>query len=194
MSAETAVASLHLVGLDQLKRRWGWFLALGLLLVILGTAAIGASTMATLATMVFVGWLMIAGGAMQAVHAFSCKAWGGFFIDLLSGILYAVVGSMLVVNPAKLALGLTLLIAVFLIFGGLFRIVVAVTSQFHHRMWLLLSGVVNVLLGILIWNELPDSGLWVIGLFVGIDMIFNGWSLIMLSLAAKNLPDHRAAA
>ena len=188
MSSVSQVTGLHLVGVEQLKRRWAWYLALGVLLVLLGTVALGSAVKATIITTIVVGWLMIFGGVAEAVHAFTCKRWGGFFIDLFSGILYAVVGMMLVANPVKLALGLTLLIAVFLIFGGVFRIVVALTGGFQHWMWLLLSGVINVALGLMIWNELPDAGLWVIGLFVGIDMIFNGWSLIMLSLAAKNLP------
>ena len=188
MSPVSQVTGLHLVGVEQLKRRWAWYLALGVLLVLLGMVAMGSAVKATIITTIVVGWLMIFGGVAEAVHAFTCKRWGGFFIDLFSGILYAVVGMMLVANPVKLALGLTLLIAVFLIFGGVFRIVVALTGGFQHWMWLLLSGVINVALGVMIWNELPEAGLWVIGLFVGIDMIFNGWSLIMLSMAAKSLP------
>jgi uncharacterized membrane protein HdeD (DUF308 family) len=142
----------------------------------------------TLATMVFVGWLMIVCGVMEAAHACSCKGWGGFFIDLLTGILYVVVGFMVVANPGATAVALTLLIAMFLIFGGSFRIVVALVVRFQNWGWLLLHGVVNLLLGMAIWRQWPLSGLWIIGLFVGIDMLLNGWSLVMLGLAAKNLP------
>lgn len=181
-------AALHLVGLDEVRKRWGWFLGLGILLIVLGVIALGSSVVMTLATMVFVGWLMIGGGLLQAFHAFTCKAWSGFFIDLLTGILYAVVGFMIVANPDATAIALTLLISMFLIFGGIFRIVVAVAVRFQNWVWLLLHGVVNLLLGIAIWRQWPLSGLWVIGLFVGIDMLFNGWSLVMLALAAKNRP------
>src|SRR5688572_29807104 len=127
---------------------------------------------------------MIGGGVLQAVHAFTCKAWSGFFIDLLTGILYAVVGFMIVANPGATAVALTLLISMFLIFGGIFRIVVAVAVRFQNSVWLLLHGAVNLLLGIAIWRQWPLSGLWVIGLFVGIDMLLNGWSLVMLGFAA----------
>lgn len=187
------VSQLHLVGLDELRRKWGWFLALGILLVVLGMVALGSSVFLTLATMVFVGWLMIAGGVFEAIHAFSCKRWGGFFIDMLTGILYVVVGFLVVANPGVTAIALTLLIAMFLTFGGLFRIVVAIVVRFHNWGWLLLHGVVNLLLGIAIWRQWPLSGLWVIGLFVGIDMLFNGWSLVMLAMTAKNLPSESAA-
>ena len=129
----------------------------------------------TLATMIFVGWLMMAGGVLETIHAFSCKAWSGFFIDLLAGILYVVVGFMIVVSPGASAVALTLLMALFLIFGGIFRIVVSLSVRYQHWVWLLAHGAINLLLGILIWRQWPLSGLWVIGLFIGIDMIFNGW-------------------
>jgi len=196
MTAETQLnfAGLHLVGLESLRKRWGWFLALGILLLILGTIALGSSVFMTLATMVLVGWLLIVGGVVEAAHACSCKGWGGFFVDLLTGILYVVVGFMVVANPGVTALALTLLIAMFLVFGGIFRIAVAVVVRFQNWIWLLLHGVVNLLLGIAIWRQWPLSGLWVIGLFVGIDMLLNGWSLIMLGLAAKSLPTAEPAA
>jgi uncharacterized membrane protein HdeD (DUF308 family) len=190
MSPENTVVGteLHLVGVHELRKRWGWFLALGILLAVLGMMAIGSSVVMTLATMVIVGWLMILSGVFQAAHAFACKAWNGFFIDLLTGLLYAVVGVMIVANPAATAVTLTLLIAILLIFGGVFRIAVTLAVRYPNSLWLLLSGIINLILGISIWQQWPFDGLWVIGMFVGIDMIFNGWSLIMLSLAAKNTP------
>jgi len=181
------VTSLHLVGADQLKKRWGWFLAMGILLVLLGIVAFGFSILTTIISVIVFGWLMIIGGVLQAIHAFGCRQWGGFFIDLLAGILYLVVGFLIVANPGVSAVALTLLIAMFLFLGGIFRIVVALSVRFHNQLWLVLHGIINVALGILIWQQWPLSGLWVIGLFVGIDMLFNGWSLIMLGLAAKNL-------
>lgn len=193
MSTVFGPASLPLVGLEELRKRWGWYVGLGVLLVVLGLAALGSSVLMTLATVVFIGWLLIAAGVVEAVHAFACKGWSGFFIDLLTGILYAVVGFMIVANPGATAVALTLLVAMFLIFGGVFRIAVAVAIRFQNWGWLLLHGVVDLLLGIAIWRQWPVSGLWVIGLFVGIDMLLNGWSLIMLGFAAKRLPTSASA-
>ena len=144
--------------------------------------------LATMATVVLIGWLLLVGGIVEAGHAFWRKKWSGFFVDLLTGILYMVVGFMIVANPVATAETLTLLIALFLMFGGVFRIVAALAVRFPHWGWLVLHGAVNLLLGIAIWRQWPWSGLWVIGLFVGIDLIFNGWSLVMLGLAAKRLP------
>ena len=110
----------------ELKRNWGWFLGLGIALLVLGTIALGASVATTIVSVWLFGWLLIIGGVLEAVHAFwREKGWGGFFIDLLTGILYVVVGFMIVANPAETAVTLTLLIALFLMFGGIFRIVVA---------------------------------------------------------------------
>ena len=181
------VTQIHLVGQEDLQKRWGWFVGLGVLLVILGTVAIGWSVLTTMATMIFLGWLMFAAGVMQTAHGFSCKTWGGFFIDLVVGLLYTVTAFMIVTNPGATGVALTLLIAMLLIVSGIFRIVIAIAARFQHGVWLLLHGVINLLLGISILQNWPLSGLWVIGLFVGIDIVFSGWSLIMLGLAAKNL-------
>jgi uncharacterized membrane protein HdeD (DUF308 family) len=189
MTNGTNLAGLHLIGLAELKRNWGWFLGLGVCLIVLGVIALGSSVLATMATVVFIGWLLLIGGILEAVHAFWRKQWGGFFIDLLTGILYVVVGFLVVANPAATAVTLTLLIALFLMFGGTFRIVVALLLRFPHWGWLVLHGAISLVLGIAIWIRWPWDGLWVIGLFVGIDLIFNGWSLVMLGLAAKQLPE-----
>jgi len=184
------LAGLHLIGLAELKRNWGWFLGLGICLIVLGTIALGSSVLATMATVVLIGWLLIIGGVLEGVHAFwRERGWGGFFIDLLTGILYVVVGFMMVANPAEAAVTLTLVIVLFLMFGGIFRVIVALMLRFPHWGWLVLHGAVNLLLGIAIWRQWPLSGLWVIGLFVGLDLIFNGWSLVMLGLSAKKLPE-----
>ena len=180
-------AELHLVGLEHIGKKWGWLVGLGVLLAVLGTIAIGASVVVTLATMVFVGFLMLVGGILQTVHAIAMRAWSGFFIDLLAGVLYTVVGYAIVFHPGATAVALTLMIAILLILGGIFRILTAISVPYHNRQWLFLHGVVNLLLGFTIFHDWPLSGLWVIGLFIGIDMIFNGWTLIMLGLAAKRL-------
>ncbi len=174
-------------GMDHVSKGWGWFFALGLSLILLGTCAIGSSVLMTLATMELIGWLLIGTGIFQVIHAFSFRRWNGFFIDLLGGILSTVVGLLIAASPGVTAVTLTLLMAMFLIFGGVSRIFGAISVRFPNWIWVLLHGVINLWLGIAIWQEWPLSGLWVIGLFVGIDMIFNGWSLVMLALAAKNL-------
>jgi uncharacterized membrane protein HdeD (DUF308 family) len=168
-----------------LRRNWGWFFGLGVLEIILGTIAIGASVVATVVTVVFFGWLLLIGGVLSAVHAFWRKRWRGFFLDLVMGVLYAVAGFLMVAEPLAAAASLTLLIAMLLLIGGIFRIVVALSGHLEHWGWVLLNGVITAALGIMIWRQWPSSALWVIGMFIGIEMIFYGWSLVMLSLIAK---------
>jgi uncharacterized membrane protein HdeD (DUF308 family) len=181
------LAQLHLVGLDVIGKKWAWLLGMGILLIVLGLIAIGASVVATLATMVFVGFLMLVAGILQTLYAIAMRKWSGFFLDLLAGVLYTVVGALIVAHPGSTAVALTLMIAIFLILGGVFRIVTALTVNYQNRIWLGLNGVINLLLAFIILSSWPVSGLWVIGLFIGIDMLFNGWSLVMLSFVAKGV-------
>ncbi len=173
--------------LKELRASWAWYVGLGALLVVIGLVALGVATFTTIVSVVIFGWLLIFGGVTEAVYAFWRKRWGGFFIDLLTGLLYLVVGFLVVSNPVAGAEVLTLMIALFLMFGGILRAAAATALQPPHWIWLLVHGAVSLLLGILIWRQWPVSGLWAIGLFVGIEMIFNGWTLIMLGLLARNL-------
>ena len=185
----------QLPGASELRRNWGWFLILGIVLIVLGTIALGSALLMTIASVFFFGWILIIGGVLEAFHAFwREKRWGGFLLDLLTGILYVVVGWMMVTNPQESALLLTLIIAMFLVFEGVFRIAAALTARYPHWGWVLFNGVISLILGIMIWRQWPYSGLWVIGLFVGIEMLLNGWSLVMLSLASRNLPEETLAA
>ncbi len=190
MNSDVTVQTENLasLGLDALRRKWGWILGLGVVLMIAGVAALSSAFLMTVFSVTLLGVLMCTSGALEVIHAFSCKQWGGFFVDLLTGVLYIVVGFMLISNPAATAVALTLLIAMFLIFGGIFRIVVALVVRFPNWPWLVLHGVVILLLGLSIWRQWPLSGMWVIGLFAGIDMLFNGLSLVMLGLTVRKLP------
>jgi uncharacterized membrane protein HdeD (DUF308 family) len=185
---------LSLVGFDVVQRNWGWFLALGIVQIVLGTIALGESVLMTIFSVVMLGWLLIIGGISSIIHAFVERRWNGFIIELLTGLFYGVAGFMMVANPGEAAVTLTLVISVFLMIGGIFRIVEALVSALPHRGWVLLNGVVTLALGILIWRHWPSSGLNVIGLFVGIEMVLYGWSLVMLAIAAKNMPTSATSA
>ena len=152
--------AIQLTGAGELRRRWGWYLALGIVLIVLGMIAIGSTFLMTIASVLFFGWLLIIGGVMEAIHAFWHKRWAGFFLDLLTGILYVVVGWMMVTNPKESALLLTLIIAMFLLFEGVFRIVAALTARYPHWGWVLFNGVISLVLGVMIWRRWPYSGLW----------------------------------
>lgn len=183
---------LHFSRLEEFRKRWIWFAAIGASLIVLGILAFGSTLFTTLATMTFIGSLMFVGGIIQLAHAFTCKNWSGFFVDVLSGILYVVAGFMVVANPGAGALAMSLLIAMFLLIGGIARIVVGLVHRVDGWGWLLFHGIVNILLAFSIWNNWPTSGFLVIGLFVGIDMLLTGMSLLMLGLSIRSLPHGHA--
>src|SRR5262245_5068451 len=174
--------------LQAIRGKWIWLVVLGIALIVLGTLLLGAPVIATLATVTTLGVLILLGGVMEAVGAFWCREWSGFFLALLSGILGVVVGLMLLANPIEGGITLTVLLASFLFVGGIFKTVAALAHRFEGWGWLLLSGVIDVALGVLIWRGLPWSGLSIIGLFVGISTLFRGVSWLMLGFTLRRIP------
>lgn len=174
------------VGIKDLHKNWGWFLTVGILLIILGMFAVGAATLTTLATMFVIGSLLVAGGVIQGVNAIKTLHGGGFLINALAAILYCVTGILVLMHPEVGAITLTLLLAAFYTVSGLFKIVAAFAKHYAHWGWLAFSGFISLALGLMIWAQWPVSGLWVIGLFVGIDLIIVGWLWIAFAIAVKD--------
>lgn len=170
----------------EVHHHWLRFLILGIFLVIAGTAALAAPLAATLGVTLVVGWLLLIVGVAQLVHAFAVRGWRGTLTSALGGVLALLVGFLMTLNPGAGTATLTLLVTAFLLVGGLFKLI----SAFRVRpafgwLWLLAGGVLSMLLGLLIVAQWPGSAAWVIGLFVGVDLIFTGWTLVMLALLAR---------
>jgi uncharacterized membrane protein HdeD (DUF308 family) len=174
--------------LGALRGNWLWFVILGIALVVLGVVALGSVVITSLATAVVIGMLILLGGLGETVGAFWCRAWSGFFFHLLSGILSIVIGLLFIRAPLNALLALTLLVAFFLMVEGIFKIVAAVSYRFAAWGWPLVSGIIDVILGVMIWQEWPASALWVIGLFMGINLIFRGIDWIALGMALRRWP------
>ena len=170
-------------------QNWGRFFLLGIALVILGAIAIYASTMTTLISVVFLGTLLFIGGIMLILDAFMFwwKKWRGFFPLILSGLLYAILGFMFINQPIIASASLTLFLGVFYLVIGIFRLAQAAFAPVPNWGWVFFSGLVSLLLGALILSNWPQSALFIIGLFVGIDLVFVGWAYIMMALAARSL-------
>jgi uncharacterized membrane protein HdeD (DUF308 family) len=178
---------------EELKGKWGWLLTLGILMLILGFCAVSMPFIAALASVLFLGWLLIIGGILQGIHSFGQKHWGGLFWHLLIGILYLLLGVMLLVQPLRSLMALTLLLAIFFVLEGIFRIIAA----FRHKPrqnwgWILVNGIVTLILGALIWSGWPSTAVWAIGLLVGIDLIFGGWSMVMIAMASRGTAEASA--
>ena len=171
----------------EMVHHWGWFLGFGIVLMVLGIVAVVRSTTATIASMVFFGWLLVFSSVIQFVEAFMVGRWEGFFLHLLIAILFGIVGLLMVVRPVMSAEALTFLMSVFFLLGGLYQLVAAVWTHLPGWGWHALNGIIAAVMGVLILAQWPVSGLWVIGLFVGIDLIFYGWAWVALALDLRKL-------
>lgn len=175
------------LGEKKFQENWSSLLILGIIFVLLGVLAVLGAHYATLTSIIFLGLLLAIAGILQVVYAFWSRKGQRFTHDLLSGIFYATVGFVFITHPTVTALALTLLLAAFYSVIGIFKIIISLATPVIQWVWLLLSGIVSLALGILIWAGWPTMGLWLIGMFIGIDLIFTGWFWIMLSLTARNL-------
>lgn len=184
--ANVRIADMLTEEANRIRKNWGWFLVLGIVQVVTGMLAIGFAFTATLASVAVLGILLLIAGGAQTAAAIWARNWGGFFLSLLIGILYAVAGFLAIQHPLAAAEGLTLMLAAAFLIGGMFRIVVALAERFPSWGWVLCNGVITVLLGIAIWQQWPMSGLWVLGMFVGIDLISSGVTWSVLAVGVRN--------
>jgi uncharacterized membrane protein HdeD (DUF308 family) len=173
---------------NEIHKSWGWFLALGICLTVLGFAALGSAGMATLASMFLLGWLICFSGLLEIGVAFGSEKWGGFFANLFAGVLYMVVGGVIVGYPMASATMITMLLATLFLIGGTFRIITATALQHPNWGWVAFDGIITAVLGALIWAQWPSSSLWVLGTFVGINLVFRGLGWTMFALAARRSP------
>ncbi|MGH9582843.1 MAG: HdeD family acid-resistance protein [Bryobacteraceae bacterium] len=172
---------------QEIRRHWKWLLLLGILLVILGIIALADSVAVTVISMFLFGWVLLIAGIIEGVQAFRHRRSGHLLLHALNAALSIVVGIMLLTHPLAGALVMTLLLAAYFTVAGIFRIVAASAHRIPGRGWMFVNGIITLILGILIWLQWPFSALWIIGLFIGIDLIFTGWSQIMLATAVRTL-------
>ncbi|MFZ3341085.1 MAG: HdeD family acid-resistance protein [Terriglobales bacterium] len=172
----------------DLRHKWGWLLALGICMVILGTIALILSPAATLGTVLVLGWLLVISGVIETIQAFRVRKWAGIFLHLIGGVLGVLVGLLIVTHPLAGALVFTLLLASFFTVIGIFRLVTAIHLKFPHWGWAALDGAVTLVLGIMLWIDWPGSGLWFLGFAVGVSLLFRGWSYVMFAFAVRSLP------
>lgn len=180
----------------RLHKCWAWFLVLGIILIVVGGLAIASDSLSKLTgyfTINVLAILLMVGGVIQVVNAFLGRSWSGFFLHIAVGILQFFVGELMLEHPILAADGMVLVLAIAFLVGGVMRLLYAAFRDFEGRGWMALNGFITLLLGISIWRQWPESSIWIIGLFVGIDLLFNGWSWVMLGLAVKNLGPAQAA-
>jgi uncharacterized membrane protein HdeD (DUF308 family) len=164
----------------------GWFIAIGVIIVLLGILAVAFPFATTIAAKKILGWLFLISGIAQIIHSFSTKDWKGFIPSLLVGALYVFVGGWLAFYPLTGIIALTVLLALTFIMQGVLESVLAFAIRpFAGWVWMLISGLIAVVAGILIISNLPSTATWAIGLLVGVNMISTGLAYLFIVSQVK---------
>ena len=174
-------------GLADIDRKWGWYFALGALLIVLGTVATGMAVTTTIFSVVVLGWILLGAGACLAVLSFMTARWGGFLLTLAAGVLSGIAGISMLRSPISGAVAITLMVGTILVAVGIFRSVASIVMRFPSWGWSLFSGIVSLALGALLLRDWQSASLWFLGFYVGIDLMIHGFSWIMFSLGVHNL-------
>ena len=171
-----------------IAKGWGWLLALGIVSLILGVIGLGMTAALTIVSVIFFGALLLVGGVIQLIDAFRHSGWKSTFWHVLIALLYLVGGIILVGDPVGGSVALTLVVAAMLVASGIFRAVMAFQAKGVAGWgWLLFGAILSIVLGLMILASWPVSGLWVIGLFVAIELIINGWSCVIMALVGRRV-------
>jgi uncharacterized membrane protein HdeD (DUF308 family) len=174
-------------GLAELTGKWGWYFALGVFLVILGSIASGMAVTTTIFSTVILGWILLVGGAALLVLSFLTGRWSGFLLTLAAGVLSIVAGIEILSNPVSGAIVITMLIGTVLLVAGIFRMIASIAMRFPNWGWALVSGIATFALGVILLKNWQGAGLWFLGLAIGIDLILHGISWMAFSLGLHRL-------
>ena len=177
----------HLV---PLRKNWGWLMGAGVVLVLLGTFGLIASALFSLASAFSFGAMMLIGGGVLLANSFRREGWKSRILMLVVGALYVLTGVLVFLFPIAAVATLTLMVGAALVATGVLRIIMAFQMRpMNAWVWVLVSGLLSLLLGAMILYQWPTSSGWVLGTFLAIELIFQGWSYIMLAQAIRSTFD-----
>ncbi len=187
---QTDIGALQQEVTSAIRQHWIFFLVEGIILIILGLAAILVPPIATLTLTIFLGWLLFISGVVGLFSTFKMRPAPGFWWSLVSAILAIAVGVILIGWPVNGAVSLTLLLIIFFLVEGVASIMFAL--EYRRDLparwgWMVASGIVDLFLAALIFAHFPSSAAWAIGLLLGINMVFGGTTLIVMALDARKL-------
>lgn len=172
----------------SIRNNWAWYFTWGIILIILGIIAMSIAAFTTMVSVIFLGAVIAVGGVILLIDTFKFwwKRWDGFLLHLLTAILYLVLGIFLMQDPVFGAMSLTFLLGIFYLVVGLVRLIYGFSLKLSTWGWSVFNGLISVVLGFLILANWPASSLFIIGLFVGIDLVIAGWVYIMLAMTASS--------
>lgn len=173
----------------QMNKNWKILMIIGALTLFLGIVGMGMNVTMTIVSILYIGLFIIFGGILHLIDAFIVDGWKNKLLGGLIALMYLVAGALMIKYPAASAAWFTLFIAFFFLIVGIFRVVIGFQLRQENSGWgwTVISGVAAIILGILIYNQWPVSGLWVIGLFVSIELIMQGISTITVAMAVRSL-------
>jgi uncharacterized membrane protein HdeD (DUF308 family) len=184
----TTISDIFAAGLEQVRRSWGWFLVGGILLSVLGVVCVVKAQTATTFSILALGWVLAISGAIWLINSFYAFSWHGFFLYLLNALIRGAIGYLLIRHPDAGAQGVTMVLAALFIVGGLFRTVGASVIRFPRWGWTVFSGLVSFALGVYLLATWPAASTYFVGVVIGVDLIFDGASLVGFASAIRNLP------
>jgi uncharacterized membrane protein HdeD (DUF308 family) len=167
------------------RLRWGWLLALGIAMILLGSIALGDALVVTLISILLLGWLLIGAGILHIIHLVR-NLEGRSVWHIVNVILDLVAGFYFVTHPGLGAVTLTLVLAAFFLVSGITRLIAAFQANLPHRVWPIVDALISISLGVMLWIHWPWTGLWFIGFAVAIGLIFRGWGLVMIAFALRS--------
>jgi uncharacterized membrane protein HdeD (DUF308 family) len=168
----------------ELRRATLLSIALGLLLVVGGVIGLIYVVLATITSAILFAWLLMVAGVFALVDAWQRRGKDGFWASALTGVLNLAAGVIILWKPAESLVALTMLVAVFLLVGGLFRILIGVAGGLPGSGWLVLHGVVDVVLAVLIIANMPEASFYVLGVLLSISLLVDGTALVVLGSVA----------
>ncbi len=170
------------------KKVSGWYIAFGVIVALGGIAAIARPLTAGLALTLVIGWILILSGVMAVVGALAARGVGGFIAQLLLAAVYVLGGVYVLNNPVQGLTALAFVLGLVLLLGGVFKLMMAAAlSGVPGTGALILSGVLSITIGVMIWMRLPESSEAIVGLLVGIDFLMTGASMIVTGVSGRNV-------
>ena len=182
------ISGLFAAGIAEVRKSWGWFLALGILLMALGALCVVKAQTATAFSILVLGWILVISGVFWLINSFLAVATPVFFLFLLGALIRGGVGYLLIRHPNAGAEGLTMVLAVLFIVGGLFRAIGASVIKFPWWGWAVLAGLVSVGLGIFVIATWGVTSTFLVGIVIGVDLMFDGGALAAFAGAIRRLP------
>ncbi len=172
----------------ELRRSWGWLLGFGIMFILLGCIGLSMVVGVTLASILFLGILLLMGGIIQFIDVFKSRRWKGALLHACIAFFYFIGGAAVIYDPLLTSAIITAFIAWILIIIGIARLIMAFMLR-HSRewVWLSLAGIIALILGIMILAQWPLSGLWIIGLFISIELLVNGLSYVLIALTLRTV-------